>query len=169
MFNLAYSDGVLNCNQTATGTPDGTTLFRGDNKNGTNCLPASYDLNQSSDGTSVELLWDTTGQPYSTFKITRAWPAETATYPLSHTTTVDYGTHGEHTAMWCTGQSFGAIGKVNVDSGATITVTSLATTLPATPFDIVIGTERLTVTSVNTSTSTLTVTRASRRDDSGHP
>jgi hypothetical protein len=156
VFNLVQSDGVLNCDQTATGTPTGTTLYRGQNKNGSNCTLVNYDVNQP-DSSTVELLWDTNSQPYATFKLTKVWDPESASYPLGHVTKVDYGT-GPHTAMWCTGQSFGVIGTVNADNGGTISVTGLASNLPMTPFDIVIGTERLTVTDV--SGSQLTVTRA---------
>lgn len=148
VFNLSYSDGVLNCNQTVHNVADGTDLLRGPNKDASTCTLVNYDVNLTtvdSDTEQLELLWDTTSQPTATFKITKTWDAEPNTDTITNPT-VNYGTD-DHTALWCTGTSFGPIGSVVSDSGSVIRVAETdPTTTPQTPFDIVIGSERLTVT-----------------------
>jgi hypothetical protein len=165
VFHLVRpADGILDCTDTVT--VNDVELYRGQNKDGSTCVEVGYTLDRSGSsgtGTTVELLWDTTLQPYATFKVTALWDPEPDTYPVSRVTRIDTGT-GLHTILWCDRTDWGAIGTIADAGGISATATSITVsetaTPPTLPFDIVIGTERMTVSARSGSGPyTYTVTR----------
>ena len=166
-FNIAASDGVLDCQAHPNGgtdafsDPSGPTKVsgnRGLNKDNSACKLVVYDLTIVN--RTVSFVWDTVNQPNAAFaysidfapefvdpvtglpKLTQLAWTQTAGIPnfvpgracISPNLPAPYGTL-----------------NATIASGDTMFGVTAAVTLPAVPFPIVIGTERMTVTATGTS------------------
>jgi len=146
-----------------------------DNKDGGTCNPVAYTFqNQLTVNNSVHALWSTSTQPAAVFNYTIDWKPS-ALDPVT-------GRPKVTKAAWQAGSSgkpiyFPALSCLsslrpmqyaalsadinNSVTGFTVTITGPAT-VPAAPFPIVVGTERMQVNSTGTDGLTWTVTRGTQ-------
>lgn len=161
-------DGVLKCPSiptapgfTSYGPENTTSLLRWENKDGSDCIPVTFNLTFAPDNRELELTWNVGVQPYATIETRTNWPAETV-HPdtqLPRRTRVQWvGAPGPVDAPTCLsarpptvyGTLVGSMNGTDLTSAIQITAASL----PAAPFPIVVpsnvaGTapERMLVTS----------------------
>lgn len=113
LFHVVSISGILNCGDTANaGTPGNptATLNRLPNGLGTpqDCAAIPYVLRTGVDDSlqTTELLKDLSSQAalQPAFTLTINWQPETAAYPVTRTTQIDFG-GGPQPAQWCNGTS----------------------------------------------------------------
>jgi hypothetical protein len=159
---LIGCDGILACKGQGTSTfSDGTnaTGERGThNKDGSGCVPVPYDFtNNIAASNNVIMRWDTTLQPAAALTYTLTWEPEfvdeTTGLPPPTQVAWELDASGQPlpgkivTGRACLSSTLPApYGTLNADNGTTLNVT--AGTVPAVPFPIMIGGERIHVTGI---------------------
>ena len=160
--------GVTNINQ-----PGYAAGERGEfNKDGSNCIVVGYTFtNNILTSNSVQLEWNTVSQPGAAFQYTVTWKPEyvdPVTGLPKRTTKVAWFVDGVLMDPPVVGRTclspnlpapYGTLTGPIVAATPTIVVTSPTATLPAVPFPITVGTERMTVTAVSVSGTDWSVTR----------
>ena len=172
-FNIAASDGVINCSEALDPTftmPDGVVPItqtgyaagsRGAyNKTGNLCERVAYDFaNDIVASNTAKLRWDTNSQPGAAFAYTVTWndevPDLTSGVPTRRTKVAwEFDGSGNPLpgktvfGVSCLSPSLPApYGTLNADYGGTIEVTTSGA-VPALPFPIAVGNERMKVTAI---------------------
>lgn len=164
--------GDIDCGETRE---DGA-LTRGRwNKDGTTCVIVDYTFDDRiASRNEVELVWDTGSQPTAAFEYTAMWQPEDSTLPPARTE-VSYQKDISGNPIWVNGEACWNDGEsltprlpdpyANLDEAIIPAQTSISVTpyagagaapgIPSAPFDLVIGTERLRVTSISGNTWTV--------------